>query len=178
MAKQYKLIITDGEAAANIKKDTYSVTASVTGYDNSSIDPNSLTVTDETNYELKISATGTLTLHVTEEGTEGGKAIVGATFKRCDKNGNEYGDLITTDENGNAVFQYVPFASTSAPNIYYKQLTSDDAHEFDSTLKTETLTDSTKTVEVQNPLSTLKTVKLTDANYSNLPIETGEINLG
>lgn len=176
--KQYNIVISDGIGEANVLNGTYSVTSNTPGYDNQSITPTSLEIIEGTNeYELKIAADGTLTLHVTETGESTGTAIVGATFIRCDANGTEYGDLITTDQTGNAQFQYVPYSQTETINIYYKQKSTDDTHTFDDSLKTITLEAQTKTVEVANPLPALRTFKLTDKNYSNLVIKSGTIIL-
>lgn len=178
MAKQYKINIINGSGTENILNDTYSVTASVNGYDNTTIDPSTLSVVEGTNsYELEISATGTLTLHVTEDGTESGTPIVGATFYRCDSLGTTYGDIVTTDSSGNAIFSNVPFSSIDAPKIYYKQSQSDGNHDFDNTLKETTLTESTGVVQVINTLPVTRTFTLKDKNYNGLPIELGEIDL-
>lgn len=170
MAKS--VIITNGIGTANLINDTYSVTAEVNGYDNSSINPSSVTMEEGTNtYAFTISATGTLTLHVTEDGTSTGTPIVGATFVRTDSTGTEYGSLVTSDSSGNAVFNNMPFDSTNAPTIYFKQTASDGDHEFDNTVKSTTMTTSTETLEIQNTLGALRTINLTDANYENLPID-------
>lgn len=174
MAKS--VIITNGTGSAELINDTYTVTAEVTGYDNTTIDPSTITVDAATNnYALTISATGTLTLHVTDTGTSTGSPIVGATFVRTDATGTEYGNIITTDTEGNAVFNNVPFAATGAPLIYYKQTASDGDHEFDNTVQSTSLTTDTQTVEIQNPAGATRTITLTDANYENLPIETGTL---
>lgn len=176
MAKE--VIIVNGVGTENLINDSYTVTANVTGYDNSSILPATVNIEEGINsYNFTISAEGALTLHVTEDGTSSGTPIVGATFIRTDSNGTEYGTQITTDSNGNAVFNNVPFAASNAPTIYYKQLTSDGNHEFESTVQSTTLTTSEETVEIENSLGEERTINLMDANYTNLPIETGTISL-
>ena len=176
MAKN--VIITNGTGTSNLINDTYAVTADVVGYNNISINPDSLTVTDSVNtYAFTISATGTLTLHVTEDGTSTGTPIVGATFVRTDSTGTEYGTSITSDANGDAVFNNVPFAATGAPTIYYKQTASDGNHEFDNTVQNTTMTTDTLTIQVQNTLGALRTINLTDANYANLPIDSATLTL-
>lgn len=178
MAKPYTINITDGTATSNVATGTYTVTSEITGYDSASISPAEVNVTEDvTSYAFKVSATGTLTLHVTEEGTDSGTAIVGATFSRCDSKGNEYGDPIITDETGNAVFEHVPYASNNAPLIYYKQITSDGDHDFSSELANTSLTEETLTLEIKNSLPPESTITLTDANYEDLPIESGTITL-
>lgn len=169
--------ITNGTGTVELINDTYTVTAEVTGYDNSTINPSSITVDASTNtYAFTISATGTLTLHVTDTGTSTGTPIVGATFIRTDSAGTEYGSVITTDTEGNAVFNNVPFAETGAPLIYYKQTASDGDHEFDSTVQTISLTTQTETIEIINTPGATRTITLTDSNYANLPL-TGSLTL-
>lgn len=166
------IVITNGSGTSNLINDTYSVTSSVTGYDNTSINPSSIDVVEGTNtYAFTISATGTLTLHVTEDGTQSGTPIVGATFVRTDSSGNTYGSAITSDTNGDAVFNNVPFDSTNAPTIYFKQTASDGDHEFSDQVQNTTMTTSTSTVEIQNTIGALRTISLTDANYENLPLD-------
>ena len=170
--------IINGTGTSELINDTYTVTAQVTGYDNTTIDPTSLTVEKGTNnYAFTISAAGTLTLHVTEDGTTTGTPIVGATFYRTDSTGTEYGSSIITDSNGDAIFDNVPFDATNAPTIYYKQTASDGDHEFDSTVKSTTLATDTSTIEIQNTPGATRTITLTDANYANLPIDSGTITL-
>ena len=177
MAKPYTINITNGTGSANILNDIYNVNANVPGYDNTTILPANLDVVAGTNnYTLTISASGTLTLHVTETGEASGTPIVGATFIRTDAAGNTYGNVVTTDETGNAIFNNVPFAEHDAPLIYYKQTASDGEHEFDDTVKSISLTTSTLTFEVINALPATRTIVLTDANYTNLPVD-GELTL-
>ena len=140
--------------------------------------PTSVDITEGTNtYAFTIGATGTLTLHVTEDGTSSGTPIIGATFVRTDATGNEYGSTITTNASGDAVFDNVPYDATNAPVIYYKQTASDGDHEFDNTVQNTTLTTDTATVEIQNALGAQRTINLTDANYSGLPVESGQLSL-
>lgn len=168
--------ITNGVGTGELINDTYTVTADVVGYDNTTIDPSSVTVDAATNtYSFTIAATGTLTLHVTEDGTTTGTPIVGATFIRTDSTGVEYGSVITTDTNGDAVFNNVPYATSGAPIIYYKQTASDGNHEFDNTVQNTTMTTQTATVEVQNPVGATRTINLTDSNYQNLVIDTATL---
>ena len=170
--------ITDGQGTGSLINGSYTVTATSTGYDNTTINPSSVNVVEGTNtYQFTIAATGTLTLHVTEDGTSTGTPIVGATFIRTDSTGNTYGSAITTDSNGDAVFNNVPYDSTNAPTIYYKQTASDGDHEFSDLVQSTTLTTSTETIEIQNTPGATRTITLTDANYSNLPIGTATLTL-
>lgn len=170
--------INNGQGSESLINGSYTVEANVTGYENSTINPNTISIVEGTNtYQFTISATGTLTLHVTEDGTSAGTPIVGATFVRTDSTGTEYGSSITTDTNGDAIFNNVPFAATNAPIVYYKQTSSDGDHEFVSTVQQATLTESTSTIEIQNAPGAIRTITLTDANYTNLPIESGTLTL-
>ena len=170
------ITITDGSGSSELINDTYTVTADVVGYNNASIDPSSVTVVAGTNsYSLTIAATGTLTLHVSEDGTAGGTPVVGATFSRTDASGNEYGTAVVSDSNGDAVFNNVPYAVTGAPLIYYKQLSSDGNHEFVSTVASTSMTSDTSTVEVTNQPGATRTLSLTDTNYANLPIDSATL---
>ncbi len=171
------ITITNGTGTTDLINGNYAVTANVTGYDNTSINPSDITVVEGTNtYAFTIGATGTLTLHVTEDGTASGTPIVGAIFVRTDSNGTEYGSEVTSDASGDAVFNNVPYADSGAPLIYYKQTASDGNHEFDNTIQSTSLTTSTSTVQIQNALGATRTFNLTDANYSGLLLD-GSITL-
>lgn len=168
--------ISNGTGTGELINDTYSVTASVPGYDSTTIDPSSVSVVEGTNtYGFTISVTGSLTLHVTDDGTSSGTPIVGATFIRTDSTGTEYGTSISTDTNGDAVFSNVPFDLNGAPVIFFKQTSSDGDHEFDNTVQNISMTTSTLTVQIQNAVGATRTIGLTDVNYANLPIETGSL---
>ena len=170
--------ITNGVGQEAVINGNYTVSANVVGYDDTSISPSTVNITEGLNtYAFTISADGTLTLHVTDDGTTTGNPIIGATFKRTDVNGTEYGDVITTDSNGNAVFNNVPYAAENAPLIYYKQLTSDGDHEFSTNVNSTSMTTNTQTVEIQNAVGATRTINLTDTNYANLPIDSGTITL-
>lgn len=174
----YSINISNGSGNENVLNGNYSASVTSTGYDGSTLNPSTVNVTDGVNsYTFTVGATGTLTLHVTETGTVDGTPIVGAKFKRCDSLGNEYGDEITTNDSGNAVFNNVPFADTNAPKIYYKQTSSDGSHEYSSTLADTTMTSSTSTIEITNALPVTRTFTLNDANYTGLPIETATLSL-
>lgn len=179
MPRPYSVTIKDGEASARILNGNYTVTTSVDGYNESSLDPKSITVVEGTNtYNFTVSASGTLNLRVTEEGTsESTNVVVGAKFIRCDKDGNTYGTEIVSGEDGIAKFTNVPYKDTNAPTIYYKQTSSIDDHEFDQTLKSIQMINSEYTEEIKNAKAELRTIKYTDSNYSGLPIENATITL-
>ena len=166
------ITITHGSGTSNLINDTYTVTSNVTGYDNTTIQPTSVDIVEGTDtYAFTIAADGTLTLHVTEDGTSAGTPIVGATFIRTDATGNEYGSVITTDTNGDAIFANVPFDTENAPTIYFKQTASDGDHEFSDAIQTTTMTTQTSTLEITNTQGATRTITLTDANYTNLPLD-------
>ena len=170
MAKNVNIV--NGVGTSELINGNYTVSATVNGYDSSSLNPTSVSIVEGTNsYSFTVSANGTLTLHVSEDGTSSGTPIVGATFIRCDSTGTEYGTPITSDSEGNAVFNNVPFAVSDAPVIYFKQTASDGDHEFDNSLQNTTLTTSTETLEIQNSVGAERTIALSDANYANLPID-------
>lgn len=179
MAKTHVIPITNGIGSIEIVDGEYNATANVAGYDNATLSPSTQTITEDVDtYEFTIQATGTLTLHVSDDGSEIGVPIVGATFYRCDAEGTTYGDVITTDDDGNAIFNNVPYSEESTgPTIYYKQTASDGEHTFVDTVQETTLEAETKTVEIENAVAATRTFKLTDASYEGLPIADGEITL-
>jgi hypothetical protein len=175
MAKQ--ITITNGTGSEAVGVGNYTVSATVTGYDNSSINPSSVSIeTSTSDYAFTISANGTLTIHVTDTGTSEGNPIVGATFYRTDSTGNTYGNVITTNSQGNAVFNNVPY-DTSGFTVYYKQTASDGNHDFNTAVASTSLTSSTSTLELQNPAFQTYNFTLNDANYENMPIDSGTITL-
>ena len=176
MAKVINIV--DGVGTSEIINGDYTVTAEVNGYDNTTINPASVSIVDGTNtYAFTVAADGTLTLHVTEDGTTTGTPVVGATFIRTDATGTEYGSIVTSDSNGDAIFDNVPYDATNAPVIYYKQTASDGEHEFSTNVQNTSMTASTSTIEIINARGAVRTIDLTDANYNGLPIASGTITL-
>lgn len=171
MAKPYTITLNNGTGTGAVLNGSYNATITATGYDTSKLEPKTINVVEGTNaYTFTVEANGTLTLHVSETGLAEGTAVVGAKFVRCDAAGTTYGDEITSDASGNAVFNYLPYAETGAPIIYYKQTASDGEHEFDGGIKQYTLTEQTATVEVINTPAVTRTFTLTDARYSGLTL--------
>lgn len=178
MARPYSVTITNGTGSENIVAGEYSLSLAATGYDSSTIDPTSITVTnDSSTFDLTVAATGTLTIHVTETGESTGTPVVGAKFYRTDSTGTTYGTEITTDSTGNATLSNVPFDSTNAPTIYFKQTESDGSHNFDLTVQSTRLTAQTGTIEVTNAPAALQTFNLKDANYEGLIVDTANLTL-
>ena len=170
--------ITNGSGTSRLINGEYEVSANAVAYDNTTLNPTEINVVEGTNtYAFTISATGTLTLHVTEDGTAAGIPIVGATFIRTDSSGNEYGSAITTDSNGDAEFNNVPFAQNNAPTIYFKQTASDGDHEFDDEVQSTIMTTSTQTLQIENEPGEERTLTLMDSNYANLPIGSATLTL-
>ena len=177
MSKEHIVPITNGMGSKEIIEGKYDVKANVIGYDNDSLTPVEQEITDGINeYSFTIAATGTLILHVSDDGTNVGIPIIGAKFYRTDSSGKTYGNEIITDDQGNATLNYVPFSTTGTPpDVYFKQVSSDGEHTFDSSVKQVKLDSETKTVEIKNEAATLRTIKLTDESYEGLPIEDGNI---
>lgn len=179
MSKEHIVPITNGKGSKEMVDGNYTVTSSIIGYDNSTINPNTQEITEGVNnYSFTITATGTLTLHVSDDGTEIGIPIVGATFYRCDADGNQYGEAIVSNDDGNAVFNNVPFdVDGNPPSIYFKQAESDGEHTFSLDLQNTPMDQDVKTIEITNPEAPLREFSLTDANYDGLPIVDGSIML-
>lgn len=178
MNNQYPVTITNGRGTVNLAPGTYDAVANVAGYDNSTLSPTSVTIASGTDsYAFTIAASGTLTLVVTNTGTSTGVPIEGAVFYRTDATGTKYGDPITTNANGVAVFNNVPFASTNAPRIYFIQESSDAQHTFNDEVQYVTMTSSTLRYYIANPDAQTSNITLTDANYDGLPIASGTITL-
>lgn len=173
----HDIIITDGEGTKRLNNGNYSVSVVANGYKDSSIKPTAVTVkADVAVYDFTVSSSGTLILHVTETGTRSGVPVAGATFVRCDKNGTAYGNAVTTDASGDATFNALPYSTTNVTYVYYKQIASDDEHDFDDTLKQIALTQASTTLQVENTPFTTRTIRLTDENYENLPVESATVS--
>lgn len=179
MENEKVINITNGTGSSELINGTYAVTSSTLGYDDTVITPNQLEITEGINsYNFTIAATGTLTLHVTEDGTSEGTPIVGAKFVRCDSLGTIYGSEGTSNSQGNVTFNYVPFGTgENIPIIYFKQTASDQSHVFNQELQNITLLTSTHTLEIRNQLAPTRNFTLTDTNYSGLPIPSSTITL-
>lgn len=178
--QEHNIPITNGVGSLALTDGNFTVTATANGYDASTIDPATVEVVEGTDsYAFTIAATGTLTLHVSDDGTDVGVPVVGATFVRCDAEGNTYGDAITSNDEGNAIFENVPFGTEeeAGPTIYYKQTASDGSHTFSEELQTTTITADAATIEITNAEAVAREFSLTDANYSGLPLADAEIVL-
>ena len=176
---RHTIPITNGKGSIELVTGTYNATAVAGGYDPSALSPSSITIIDETDtYAFTISAKGTLTLHVTDTGDpDTGVQIIGAKFVRTDSTGTINGPEISTNDDGNAVFNNVPFAASGSNKIYYKQISGDGGHTFDDTVKSITMTEESETVEIANPEAPIRNFTLMDASFPNIPIIDGQIIL-
>ena len=176
---RHTIPITNGKGSIELVNGQYNATAVVGGYDVSTLNPKSITIIDGTDtYAFTITANGTLTLHVTDTGvSDTGIQIVGAKFIRTDSTGTIVGNEITTNSDGNAVFNNVPFATSGSNAIYYKQISSDGGHTFDDTVKSIIMTDESQTIEIKNPTAPVRNFTLMDTSFPNIPIIDGQIIL-
>lgn len=176
---RHTIPITNGKGSIELVTGTYNATAVASGYDASTLSPKSVTIIDGTDtYAFTISATGILTLHVTDTGDpDSGVQIIGAKFVRTDSSGTMTGAEITTNDDGNAVFNNVPFDAAGNITIYYKQISSDGGHTFDDAVKSIIMTEQTKTVQIINPPAPVRNFTLMDASFPNIPIMDGQIIL-
>ena len=176
---RHTIPITNGKGSIELVAGIYNATAIAGGYDASTLNPKSVTIIDGTDtYAFTISAKGILTLHVTDTGDPNtGIQIVGAKFIRTDSTGTIVGNEIITNDDGDAVFNNVPFAETGSTAIYYKQISSDGGHTFDDTVKSITMTEETETVQITNPPAPVRNFTLMDASFPNIPIIDGQILL-
>lgn len=176
MGRRHTVNIKDGTGKIKIVNGTYKVSASAAGYDSDSLNPQSIFIVEGTNeYTFNITASGTLTLHVTETGESSGVQVVGAKFIRTDINGTTIGKDVTTNSDGDAIFQNVPFSSNQAAEIYIKQLSSDGAHTFEETVRTIKMSNDAETIQITNPQAAERTISLVDTNYVNIPVKDGQI---
>lgn len=176
---RHTIPITNGKGSIELVTGIYNATAIAGGYDASTLNPKSVTIIDGTDtYAFTISAKGILTLHVTDTGDPNtGVQIVGAKFIRTDSTGTIVGNEIITNDNGDAVFNNVPFAETGSTAIYYKQISSDGGHTFEDTVKSIIMTEETETVQITNPPAPVRNFTLMDASFPNIPIIDGQILL-
>ncbi len=176
----YNVTITNGEGSANIKAGSYTVSATqAPGYDISTLSPTTFTATTSpATGSFTLSATGTLTFNINETGAQGGTPVTSGTIIMTDSTGTEeYGTAVTISQTGDAVFNNVPHSTTESPYaLYFKQLTTDENHNIHDSVITVEMTAQTQTEYVQNLPTATQTIKLTDANYEGLPIESATLN--
>lgn len=176
---RHTIPITNGKGSIELVNGNYRATVVANGYDASTLNPKEISIVEGTNnYTFTVSGNGTLTLHVTDTGDPNtGIQIVGAKFIRTDSTGTIVGNEITTNDDGNAVFNNVPFAESGSTAIYYKQISSDGGHTFEDTVKSIVMTEASETVQIINPTAPVRNFTLMDASFPNIPITDGQIIL-
>ncbi len=172
----YNVTINNGTGSQVMQAGSYDVTATAFGYDTSTLTPKTFTATGApATQAFTLSANGTLTLTVNDTGAAGGTPVTGGSFVMTDETGaTEYGQPITVDGSGNAVFNNVPYGTTDQPfRLYFKQLTAADGFNPVQGVVTVDMTAQTQTEYVQNAAAAEQTFTLTDANY-DMPVD-GEL---
>ncbi len=177
MSKEILIPITNGKGSKEIDNGNYTVTCTVPGYDNSTIDPSNVEIKEGTNeYSFTISGTGSLTIYVTDTGdSTTGIPVENATIYRTDETGKTYGSPVTTDVDGKAILEHLPFSNSSPITVYIKQTTSDGSHTFSETVQVVSMNSENKVLNITNPEAASRNILLTDKNYPNYPISDGEI---
>lgn len=162
-------------------------TSVLTGYNKATL-PATVTVDGSaTPIAMTVGATGTLYLHAVDVDTAAD--IAGVQFIRVyndyDTTSTTYGTATTaTSAAGATTFTNVPYAATGAPNIYFT-LVATPGYILDPTTYPNGFVTTTVLAEDDNTHITTVSLKaivdqnftITDANYANLPIETGTISL-
>ena len=176
---KHTISITNGKGSLHLVDGTYKASALVEGYDASTLSPTEVVIEEGVDtYTFTIKATGKLILHVTDTGERAtGTVVEGAKFIRTTETGTTLGIEATTDQDGNATFENIPFSDTGTFTIYYRQTTGDGEHTFDGELKSIVMTEKEKTIEVANPNAPLRNFTLTDASLPNITIPNGQIVL-
>lgn len=114
---------------------------------------------------------------MSENGTADGTVVVGARFVRTNASGDAFGSEVVSNDAGNAVLEFIPWADADAPVVYFKQIASDNTHEFNADVMNVTLNTEQFTYEVTNAPAAVRTINLLDSNYENLPIGSAEITV-
>ena len=171
----YNVTITNGTGSQEMNPGEYNVsTTYAPGYDMSTLTPTTYNAQTTTQTgAFTISATGTLTIIFNETGLEGGTPITSGTVVMTDSTGTQqYGNVVQIDTSGTATFNNVPFGSAqSAYTLYFKQLTSDSNHYIYTSVFTVGMGAQTQTEYILNqPITVQQNFTLTDANYTNLPV--------
>lgn len=168
----YNVTITEGAGSQNMKAGNYTVTATASGYDATSLSPASYTATSEAGSgSFTLSANGALTLIFNETGAQGGTAVTSGSVVMTDSTGNtQYGSPVTINASGEAAFPNVPHDSDTPYVLYFKQLSTDDNHNVYSGVITVNMASATQTEYVVNTAIAAQSFTLTDANYTGLPI--------
>lgn len=176
---RHTIPITNGKGSIELVNGNYKATVVANGYDASTLNPQEISIVEGTNnYTFTVSGNGTLTLHVTDTGEKvSGIQVVGAKFIITDETGTTQGKEAITNQDGNALFENVPYYETDSPVIYYKQISSDGAHTFDDNVKSVIMNEQNITVEIENPTAPERNITLTDASYPSIVIKDAQITL-
>ena len=170
----YNVTITNGTGSQNMQAGTYTVSVTnAPGYDATTLSPTTYTATANAGAgAFTLSATGTLTFVVNETGAAGGTPVTEGSLVMTDSTGNtQYGSPINITSSGEAIFNNVPYGTSETPFVlYFKQLSTDSAHNVYEGVISVQMDAQTLTQYVQNSAIALQTITLTDANYSGLPI--------
>lgn len=169
----YNVTITNGTGSQRMQIGTYDVTAEAAGYDVSTLTPKTFTATDAPQTQaFTLTANGTLTLIVNDTGAAGGTPITSGSIVMTDETGTtEYGQPVEIGADGTAVFNNVPYGTTTEPfTLYFKQLTTaDDYNIFDGVI-TVAMAAQTQTEYIQNTQAAENTFTLTDDTYG-MPVD-------
>ena len=163
----YNVQITNGVGSATMQTGNYSVTVNANGYDPNTLSPVSYTATSGGAGNFTVSASSVLTIVFNETGAAGGTPIASGSVVMTDSAGEtQYGSPVSINENGEAVFNNVPFNLDNPYQLYFKQLSSDENHQpyqgvFTVGMGTETQTEYV----VNQPICAEQSFSLTDLNY-------------
>ncbi len=169
----YTVNITNGSGSQVMQKGTYTVSATAAGYDVSTLSPTTYTASESAGSQaFTLSANGTLTFIVNDTGADGGTPITSGTIVMTDATGTtEYGQAVSINANGEAVFENVPYGTADSPfQLYFKQLTTADGYNVYDGVISIAMTAQTQTEYVQNSAAAEQSFTLLDENY-NLPID-------
>lgn len=170
----YKINISNGSGIQRLPAGDYDVSADVFGYESKSLSPKTFLANLESEKEtFTISAIGSLTINVNETGLEIGSPIIDGKFIRCNKDGTEiYGDVISINEFGVGLFNYIPFGTIEKPyTIFIKQISSDNIHNINLDVISINMSKQNHSIYIQNTLAGLQEFFVTDKNYSGLNID-------
>ena len=111
----YNVTITDGAGSQNMKAGDYSVSVTATGYDPSTLAPQTYTAGETAaSGGFTVSANGSLTLIFNETGASGGTPVTSGSVVMTDRSGTaRYGTPVTIGANGEADFPNVAFISSN-----------------------------------------------------------------
>lgn len=173
----YNVQITNGNGSENMQAGNYSVTVNANGYEATTLSPASYTATSGGVGNFTVSACGVLTIIFNETGAEGGTPINSGSVVMTDSTGEtQYGSPVSVNEDGEAVFEHVPFNLDNPYQLHFKQLSSDSNHlpypdVFTVGMGTETQTEYV----INNPVCEEQSFTLDDANYG-FPIADATLN--